>query len=96
MIFARVMPFSITQECMTDWTMKEDGAIMVLRVPLRNYTDLIEEFRLAMNISDEEMKARTGLTYVDGFDGFQWLEINMSGLFPFVSVHCEHQTWAVV
>ena len=84
------MSLHTTSECMKDWTIGEDGKIMVLSVELEKYTDIIEQFRLALNISDEEMKARTGFTYLDGFEGFQWLEINMTGLFPFVDSPCGH------
>ena len=85
------MPFNTMQECMKDWTIA-DGEVQVLRVPLRYYTDLIEQYRLALNISEEEMKLRTGFCYMPTFEGFQWLEINLGGLFSFVPAVCWHQS----
>ena len=85
------MPFTTLAECVKDWTIV-DGEVMVLAVPLKRYTSIIEHFRLALNISEDEMKARTSFCYMPTFNGFHWLEINLSCLFPFVPAKCWHQS----
>lgn len=95
------MPF-IAYQAIQDWTFGEESPerpyieIMVLGIPLRHYCAIIESWRHAVNVSIDEMARRLSFCYVDSFEGFQWLDINLSGLWPRDDTRCSHNTWPVV